>query len=235
MKKIWLTRPQEDSESLAAELALATIIAPVMRIAPRAIADFGTKPEGIILTSRHALPHNLPEDWHNLPIYCVGESTAEAARNIGFSTIVEGGGDVMLLAARIADIVKPNTSLLYLSGEETRIDLPSLLAARDIPVHSLVTYDAVAETLLSDELIRAIKQGDVGGVVFFSPRSAALAAELLNKENLTACAKDIDAFCLSVAVAGAAGSLPWRSLKVAASPNNRAMLELIRSSAIQTA
>ncbi len=227
MKKIWLTRPEDDSSAFAEMLGMPCIIAPVMRIQARTVANFGAKPEGIILTSRHALPGNLRDDWRNLPIYCVGKATAAVARSAGFSDIIEGGGDAMLLAARIAYIVKSGAQLLYLSGEETRIDLPSLLAARDIAVRSLVTYDAIAETSLAPELIRAIQKDDISGVVFFSPRSATLAAELLGKENLTACTEHIHAFCLSVAVAEAAGVLPWRSLKVAATPTNTAMLQLL--------
>lgn len=235
MKYIWLTRPQEDSEALAAALGIPTIIAPVIRIAPRTIADFGEKPEGLVITSRHALPADLPDDWRHLPVYCVGEATATAALAAGFPTVIEGGGDALLLASRIADLVPPGTSLLYLSGEDIRVNLPTLLTARHIPVRSLVTYDAVAEPALTEHLAEAIRRNEVTGAVFFSARSATIAIGLMQQANVTRHASAMTAYCISVAAAEAAGALSWHALKVAATPSFTAMVELIRTSGIEAA
>jgi uroporphyrinogen-III synthase len=230
MSLLWLTRPQADSEAFAAMLApyrIETLIAPVMRIEPVAIDDFGGKPDGILLTSRHAVTalNAVPADWRSLPVACVGEATAAAARAAGFPAIIEGGGDALSLAKRVSDRMRPGTKLLYLCGEETRIDLPALLRAKNIVVESCLAYRALAVTSLPPALIEAANGGKIGAALFFSPRSAQIARARMKEACIEKAAADMTAYCLSVAVAEAAGS--WGAVKVAASPTAAAMTRLI--------
>lgn len=235
---IWLTRPQEDSEALATELAargIPSIIAPVLSISPRTGTDLGDKPDGIILTSRHALAA-LPKDWRTLPVYAVGSSTAKAAHEAGCTDVSNGGGDALALAAYIVEQEKPGQTLVYLRGEEVRVDLETLLAVKKITVRSVIVYEAKAASL-TPRIVKAIKQGKISGVAFFSARSADVATELMEEAGLAAKAKEMEAFCLSLAVADAAGS-GWGTLKVAEKPTGESMIKLIASAqnpAINTA
>ena len=238
---IWLTRPQADSEALAAQLAdreVQTLVAPVMRIVPlytpplRAKpGDEGAVPNALLLTSRHAayMLATLPAKWRSLPVFCVGSATAQAARSAGFSNIVVGEGDVLELLPRMVPQLKPGAQLLYLAGEETRIDVAALLAVQHIHVEKRVVYRAEAETVLTPAALEALAKGTVTAAVFFSPRSATLTAELLAQHGLSATALSMEAYCLSLAVAEAAGVLPWQALHACHIPTAQAMRDLIVS------
>jgi uroporphyrinogen-III synthase len=233
--RIWLTRPQDDSVALAAALAnhgIDSIIAPVMRIERCVFSDFKSdKPDAILLTSRHAAHalSGLPADWRTLPLFAVGTATAEAARAASFTTVIEGDGGVLELLPRIAGQLAPGARILYLAGEETSADMPALLGARGIAVEQVTAYRAIAETSLPPEMLTALKKNAVTGTVFFSARSAQLAAELLAHHQMAAAAARMDAYCLSLAVAGAAGKLPWRAIHACHTPSRAAMVELIVS------
>lgn len=227
MKKIWITRPRADSETLANALQRPTLIAPVMRISALHSGSFGDKPAALMFTSRHALMISLPVEWKLLPAYCVGEATARAASDAGYSHVIDGGGDAMALAQTVASRIQPGNNILYPCGEETRIDMTTLLAARQIQVRPLICYRAIAEDSLPTPVIDALDQHAIGGVALFSPRSASLVCELMQHAGYSDAAKAIDAYCLSINVASAAGALPFRSIHVAASPTNQSMVALI--------
>lgn len=229
---LWLTRPADDSRALAEALAargIASIIAPVIRIKPREVA-LPEKPDAILLTSRHAA-HALPAEWRSLPVFCVGTATATAAQEQGYTAITHGESDGLHLLPRITEKLSPGSSLLYLSGEDTRHDISRLLAANDIAVTRLVAYEAVAETTFPSELRLALEQKEITGVVFFSPRSAMLASALMKNEEFNESAPSIDAYCLSLPVAEEAGALAWRSLQVSHIPTRSALLAMIEAHA----
>lgn len=232
--EIWLTRPQEDSEHFAAELAyhqIASFIAPVMHVVSRPLVDLPNKPDAILLTSRHATHalSGLPEDWHSLPIYCVGAATANYTKEYRFRNIIPGTSDIMALLPRLVSTMEPSQTLLYLSGDETRADIPSLLAAHSIHVNTINAYQAIAEKSLSDALVQAIQLGKINEVAFFSPRSAAIACQLIKEAGLEKFAPGITAYCLSLNVAQDAGALPWAKLHTCHTPTRRAMREMILS------
>ena len=235
MASLWLTRPRPDSEALAAQLSLPCIISPVMHVLPSPIADLGERPMGIILTSRHGLLAPIPRDWRDLPVYCVGPATTAHAMECGFAQAQDCGGDALSLAAYIAAHVPGGSILTYLAGEETRVDLATLLAARGIFVRTVLAYQSLAEPTITEELFVAFQKASVRGVVCFSPRSASLVVDLMRHYKLTTHAPNMNAYCLSVAVAEFAGKLPWKTLEVAHTPTTTAMVELIERSAMEEA
>ena len=236
--RIWLTRPQADSEAFAHELAkcgIDSLVAPVMHIEPTLPEIHIDNANAILLTSRHARHtlETLPKTAKELPIYCVGSATAELASAAGFTQVIRGGSDVLNLLPRILETLPPSSHLLYLAGEETRVDVPLLLKPHNIHVEKIVTYIAHAETQLPDKLIAALKDGMLDGVSFFSPRSAMIATTLIQKHGLTSAMANMDVFCLSLSVAEAAASLGGRRLHACAVPTRRAMRDLIVSHALE--
>lgn len=219
---------------LAAELAehgIASIISPVMRIELLGLGSVATPPTAMLVTSRHALHAlaELPADWRSLPLYCVGDATAEAARMVGFPHVIAGGGEVLSLLPQVALAVGPGSRVLYLSGEETRADVATLLASAAITVDTQVVYRAIAETALDATVLEALKAHTLRAAAFFSPRSAALACGLLKAHKVADAAAQMEAFCLSLNVAGEAGALPWAKLYAAHQPTRTAMVQLIVS------
>ncbi len=228
--RIWLTRPREDSEALAAELAqygIESVVAPVMEIHPQAFTLPTSTPNALLLTSRHAAHAlaQLPADWRALPVYCVGNATAEAARVQVFSNIIAGDADMLALLPRIADALNECDALLYLAGEEISVDVAPLLP--HISVHQLTVYRADAVEILPAEL-------DLDAVVFFSTRSAEIANRLLQKADKIESARGIEAFCISLNVAASAGQLPWKKLRASHQPTREGLRDLIVSQLTKT-
>lgn len=240
--RIWLTRPAEDSASLAAELArhgIPSLIAPVMRVVHLpAQTDYSaaTAPAALLLSSRHAAPAlaTLPAEWRMLPAYCVGESTAKAASAHGYKNVIAGTADLMHLLPRLSSELPAGSHLLYLAGEETRLDVAALLAAQEIHVQTETVYRAIAITQLEPALQQALTPPvSLRAVAFFSPRSAAIACDLLQHAALTEAASTIEAFCLSMNVAAAAAKLPWARLHACHHPTRSAMVDLVVSELIK--
>ena len=228
---IWLTRPTADSEVLAAQLAHAgidSIIAPVMNITYNALPTaLPTTPDAILITSRHCAPmlEKLPLEWRSIPVFCVGAATGTTAHDAGYSSINHGETGILDLLPRLIDTLPSPARILYLAGAETRVDVTALLTAQHYQVDTVLSYEAHAETALPSDLRDALDAGRITGIVFFSPRSAQIAATLIGRGDVTA----IDAYCLSLAVAEAAGALPWRHLHACDTPTFDAMLHLIVS------
>lgn len=222
---IWLTRPQADSEQLAAELekkGIPSVIAPVMQIARRTV-KLPAKPDALVVTSRHAV-HALPDAWRDLTVYCVGNATADAVRAFGYTHVVVGDSDAMDLLPRMKE-----KRFVYFSGEATTVDIVGLLGAQGSVVDRVIVYDAVPEKRFSIELRRQLEGRAISGVVFFSARTAQITLDLMKREEFSESAPLIDAYCLSLPVAEVAGKLTWRSIKVAHVPTRAAMLAMIAS------
>lgn len=234
-RSIWLTRPLEDSRSFATELRahdITSIIAPVLHIARQPLPALAiAKPSALLITSRHAAHAlaALPAEWRALPTYCVGEATERAATEQGCSNTITGSRDALALLPRITADLGSGSSVLYLAGDESRTDLAQLLTAQGVQVSTVVVYRAIAERGLGDDIRGALADKQVGSIVFFSPRSAEIACKLLKQAGLIDAARSIDAYCLSLAVAEAAGALHWRKIHACHVPTRDAMLNLIVS------
>ncbi|OYW14153.1 MAG: hypothetical protein B7X02_00695 [Rhodospirillales bacterium 12-54-5] len=228
-RPIWLTRPLADNVAMAAELerlGIATISAPLLHIESTPVSLPTTPPSALLITSRYAATA-LPDAWKNVAVYAVGAATAEAVSARGYAHVTVGDGELMDLLPRIAEEMH-RTSLLYLSGEDIALDVVGLLAAKQVQVDRVIAYRATAATELVPELRDALHAGALGGVVFFSKRTAAIARLLLASADLTAAAARVDAYCLSLAVASDAAQIPWRKLHVAHRPTREAMVEMLR-------
>ncbi|MFC7702582.1 uroporphyrinogen-III synthase [Plastorhodobacter daqingensis] len=225
-----LTRPAPQSQRFAAELArrcsvpFRTVIAPVLRIDQFAPEPLPADVAGLVMTSQHAVDRVTP----GLPVWCVGERTAERARAAGHD--VRG---VAPDAARLVPLLvsaQPATPLLHLRGVHVREHLADLLGARGLPTRERVVYDQVPVAL--NDAARALLQQSVPLVVpLFSPRSARLLAD-----QIAAVRGGLKAQLLPVAISAAAAAT-WAELApetpvVAARPDGEAMAAACESALV---
>jgi uroporphyrinogen-III synthase len=229
--RVVVTRPQADSERTAAALeALGheVLMAPLMRIEPVAIDLAGTW-SAIVITSANAL-QAVPATAggvKTLPVFAVGDRSAEAARRAGFAEVSSANGDikdlVRLVAARAVGAKAP---LLYLAGEDRSGDLVAQLAAHGIDAEMKVVYRIVAE-VFPPVLAAALESGDIDAVLHFSRRSAELFVEGARSSGVAGPAEDVRHLCLSSQVAeplAGAGRI-----SVAARPEEAALIALLRA------
>ena len=236
--RLLLTRPEPDNARTAEVLRSRgheVTLAPVLRVEPAADAELGGGPwAAVLITSANAaraiVAHRRKDELLGIPVFAVGRRSAEAARAVGFAEVVSADGNAddlgRLVAARAASR-QPNHPLLWLAGEDRAGDLAGALAVQDLPVHTVVVYRAVAETVLPSEVRDALAAGAVDGVLHYSRRSADAFEAIAMAAGIDLKSLPTKHFCLSAEVAEPLRQSGVGTVVVAASPDEAALLALL--------
>src|SRR5450756_2376011 len=226
-----VTRPQADSERTAAALRArghAVLVAPLLRVEPVA-ADLSGIWGAVIITSANApgaiVGISARAALVKLPLIAVGQRSADAARQAGFTDVTSAGGDVrdlvQLIAERHTDAAAP---LLYLAGEDRAADLVAELVVHGVAAEMAVVYRAVTAPF-PPALTAALKAGEVDAVLHFSRRSAENYIAGLKQAGIIEQALGVRHFCLARPIAeplSGAGSIA-----VAKRPDEAALIGLL--------
>ena len=231
--KLLLTRPAADSEALAALLKAqghTAMIEPMLEVKPLEIEppplDGVT---GLLFTSANGVrAFAAKSDRRDIAAYAVGDRTAAAAREAGFTRVESAEGDVEALASLVERLHKPEDgTLLHISGAVRAGNLAGVLSAKGYKVEHVALYEAVAAMELTAPTRVALASGGLDGVLLFSPRTAKHFVQLIQAANLTDQAARLQAWCLSRAVADALAPLPLAASNVAPEPIQASLLALI--------
>jgi uroporphyrinogen-III synthase len=229
--RVLITRPWEDAAPLAAELVARgheTLIEPLLTIVPRPDAEIDLQGvQALVFTSANgARVFAGLSPRRNLPVYAVGDSTAEAARGEGFAEVESAGGDVEALAAVIEAGLDPAEGTLFqAAARHVAGDLQGRLEAAGFAVRRVALYDAEPIPALSPAAVAALRDGCIDAIVFFSPRTGETFVRLMSEANLAGACGGWHAICLSQAVADQVGEIPWRSVQVADRPTRAGLLD----------
>jgi uroporphyrinogen-III synthase len=178
-------------------------------LTPRALAPWPDPApyDAVVFTSRMAVSLT-PPGWTARTAYAVGESTAKAAREAGFSAVVCTGHDGAEMVEALASA--PFRRAFYPSARHVSVDLAAAFPGR-------VDRDSVYDMIAADrvpEPVAAVLRRQRMIAPLFSRRSAAILGRLLGEAAIDA---TVDAVCISAAV-GAVGPAPWRRTAIAAAP-----------------
>ena len=205
--------PGASATAKAAEaLGLKPIVVPLFEVGP--IAWDAPDPgefDAILLTSANALRHGggQLDRLASLPAYCVGEATAAAALEAGFTVAGAGEGGVDELLAAIP----AGTRLLHLCGADRREPAGAGHSIRSIPVYRSAEVDP-------GDALAGIK----GAVVaVHSPRAASAFARRAEQSGLRR--ETIAIAAISKAASEAVGD-GWEAVEVAERPTDAALLSL---------
>jgi uroporphyrinogen-III synthase len=226
--RVIVTRPEEDAATLRRVLESRgheVIQAPVLSIVARAAGAIAALPwQAIAVTSANGIralanAHHLKA----IPVLTVGPQSLAAARQAGFTRCEAHGGDVDGLVRHIAATLSPSAGpILYPSGAATSGDLGGKLTEAGFHCRRVIVYDAMpaTELALSADTLAASE-----AVFLYSPRSARLWRDLVERQGLGAAASCPVYLCLS---ANVAAQLPqhWRR-QIAQSAEESAMLALL--------
>jgi uroporphyrinogen-III synthase len=173
-----LTRAEEAASRTAERLTSAghTIInAPLSVIEPLAF-DWPVGPfDALIATSGNAfLAIAEPSPFKALPLYTVGERTADIARAAGFIHAMPKGRNADELADFLLNTLPASARFLYLAGEDRRPQLEERLAEAGRYFVLVETYRAIARGTLTEAARAAIGDNAPLTVLHYSPRSARL-------------------------------------------------------------
>jgi uroporphyrinogen-III synthase len=225
---VLVTRPLEDGEEIAARLAemghtalLAPLLSPHFEAGPE--PDF-TGVQAILASSANGIRALVRRTARrDIPVFAVGPQTSQEAQAAGFTDIKNADGDAQALAEATARWTVPDKgALLHVCGAEAPGTLAAQLESAGFTVRRAVLYRVDAASSLPQDARRVLAAGRVDAALFFSPRSARIFCELaqdLPTEKLIA-------LCISPATAKGL-SRPFAQIRIAAAPNQTALLALI--------
>lgn len=207
MRRLVVLRPEPGASATierARERGLEAIGVPLFEVEPLAweVPD-RDQFDGLLLTSANAARHS-GTDLRMLPVYAVGEATADAARELGYTIARVGDGGVDQLLGSI----DPDLALLHLCGADRREPRNARQRIMSIAVYRAVPVGRPDLATARDAV-----------VMVHSPRAGRRLAELMGDRGSTIIA------AISPAAAEAAG-IGWAVVECAEKPNDDALLAL---------
>ena len=227
--KVLITRPIEDGKETARLLAARGHQA---LVAPLLVTRFVDGPEvrldgiqAVLATSANgvrALARRASR--RDVPLLAVGPQTAAEAVAQGFQSVKSADGDAQALAEAVKIWAAPDKgALLHVGAEGNDGKLVQMLA--EFTVRQDILYAVTAAEKIPAEAATALRQGQINAALFFSPRSAAVFRDCVQKEGLPV--GDVVAACISLAAAAALAPLAFGALRVAARPNQESLFGLL--------
>ena len=183
---VWITRTSPGAGSTAARieaLGWTAFVSPLLEVRPLdkslCLSGVGalafTSPNGVAAFARL-------DGERTLPVFAVGDGTADAARAAGFAEVASAAGDIHDLISLITARRHTFSGRLLRPGAlEPAGDLDSALAARGIEATSCAVYETVPTALSADSPeVRKLVSGELAAVLIHSPRAGRRLAGLLN-------------------------------------------------------
>jgi len=202
--RLLLTRPRPENDMLARRLISLgheVLVEPLLSIEQVTGVEFNSgAPQAIIVTSingaRALSSHQQAEQFSRTPIYAVGAATADALTQ--FNVTYTGSDGVAALTDVILRELKPDAGpIIYVRGVHVARDIASVLIASGYTVDQAVMYEAVQRNTFSEDTRQAFQNGFIDGVVLFSPRTAVIFSNLVDKADLLERLVDVTFYCLS--------------------------------------
>ncbi len=214
IRRVWVTRAEPGAARTAERLAargFEPVVVPLLAIRPLSCTPPDlTGVAALAFTSRNGVDAfaALTPD-RRLPVFAVGDATAERARQAGFAEVRSASGALDDLARLLAEAAP--RPVLAPGAREPAGDLPALLDGR-VEVRRLPVYEAVGTG--------AAAPADWDAVLVHSPRAGQALARLGPVAGRTA-------VVISEAAAAALGPQPGAEVRIAARPDEAAMLEAL--------
>jgi len=228
--RVLVTRPEDDAHETAARLVALghqAIVTPLIAIrflgGPeidlRGVqALVATSSNGVRALARRAARRDLP-------LFAVGRQTAETARAQGFAQVTSADGDADALASLIArSLAAKDGALVHATGKEASGALVAGLKLKGYDVRSETLYETPGVTSLPEAAATALRNDAIGVVLLFSQRTAQLFRERVEEAELAPNCASIVAVCISESAAAALSPLKFQEIRVAAEPNQDALL-----------
>ncbi|MDG6094739.1 uroporphyrinogen-III synthase [Acetobacter sp. AN02] len=225
---VLITRP-EPGLSATAEAVRALgwnpVAAPALIIRPATLSGITRRFQAVLITSGQSLPALRVLDCPDIPLFTVGDATAERARAAGFTQVRSASGDADSLATLIRHSLDPESgSLLLLSGAGQGTDLATRLRHDGFRIIRRVAYRTLPETTPPPEALQVLQNGALTAVMVFSSASARATILMLQNHapQLLPCLRGIAISARAGNILAAAG-LP--DVRAASRPDTPSMLK----------
>lgn len=239
--RLLVTRPRPDADRTAERLrdiGITPVVSPLMRLAPLA-ADLPPPGEvaALALTSANAVRAldalGAGASYRHLPVFAIGPATAAAAREAGFEDVCIAAGTVAALAETIAER-RTAGPVLYLAARYQSASLEALAAPLGVTVETRLVYEMRAADALAPEAEAGLAGGEIGGVLLYSRRSAAIFADLV-APLMPGLRQRLSALCISRTAAEPLRQQSFSRIALADDPTEQAMMDLAARFARQAA
>lgn len=235
-----VTRPEPDNEVTAAALrakGFEVLLSPMLRFEPVAFeVDPDARVGAVVVTSANALRalagNPVRESLLKLPVFAVGQHTAEAARQANFQNVIAAGGDAAALRDLMVKSVRAKTltkaaTVLYLAGADLSHDLAGELGDRGFDVVTATSYRMAPVANLSREVCDAFAAHRIAAVLHYSRRSARAFLEAVRVGGVEISALAILQCCISDAVASILRDAGAPRVAAARGPDENALFEVL--------
>lgn len=221
--KIWVTQSLPRGQETAAEyaeLGLTPIVSPVLQIS--SVTPAPSPPDKhtlLIFTSRNgvqAFAESCSE--RSYPVICVGDATAELARSVGFVHVKSADGDAQDVVKLVLKTVPRSQTLLHCCGKDVKGRLVEQLSKAGYEIERVIYYAAMPVKQIDIEI------DDVDYVALYSPRGAAVFANLVKTKNVS----HLSALSISPATDAHLEPLGLTRRLIADTPDQTAMIKALR-------
>ncbi|MGE0724096.1 MAG: uroporphyrinogen-III synthase [Alphaproteobacteria bacterium] len=232
--RLLVTRSEPEATATAATLRSRgheVIVDPMLEImfepSPEAIA-----PKGLVVSSKNGVralaSWPAAKAWHELPLFAVGDETADAARAEGFAATRSASGSAEELAALVMREFPPKQGLLLnVAAAERTPTIEVRLSEAGYDLATAIAYRATPAASLAPETTAALEAGEIDGILLFSRRAAETLRGLLPRTGLRRAVRDVDVYALSEKTAGGFSGVAARSIRIAPHPDAESLLGLI--------
>ena len=192
---------------------------PCLTIKPLALRLPAT-PAALIITSGQAVPA-LPATLHNIPVFSVGDATADKLRMAGFTRVESAQGDAKALAKLV---ISRNVKGLHVLAVGTRhgLKLTADLHKAGINVLRQRVYSVRRLPHLPAEISLALAASHFDGALFYSAETARAFTRLKPPGTAT-----MRAYALSQNVEKGLQDVPWLAIHNAKAPTEADLMALL--------
>lgn len=196
---------------------------PVLDVRPVCRAEAEHRPDALAFTSANGVRnHEFRPGWRELPVFAVGDHSAEAARRTGYLNVRSAAGDVADLQKLIVTTLPRPASVVHFGASEPAGDLVGYLRQSGYEAKGVAVYDTVP---VGDAELRTAWESlpILDGIVVHSPKGARQVARLIARHRWYGIV-----FCLSEACAAEFRHLPGLLVETAARPTEGSLISLLR-------
>ena len=231
--RVLVTRPESEARSFADALSARghePLLAPMLRIkaqsVPDDLAERLAAAQAILLTSANgARLLAQATKVRGYRIFAVGDATARAARQLGFSDVVSASGDAQALIGLVSRWLSPTDGrLIHAGGAVKAGDVATTLRSAGFSVGEVVLYAMREVDALPADIVRIIEDGRLDAVTFFSPRTAQAFVKVAAQTGIAPFLACTVAVAISPAALAGADGIPWRTRIAARAPTQDGVL-----------
>lgn len=226
---VLITRPAQDADDIAGILQAQgynVLCTPFIAVSfdDFTLSDLSAY-AGLIFTSANAVRALQGRAYSpDIPAYCVGTQTMEAAQKAGFTKVYNADGE----AGDLTELLSKQSNdkpFLYLRGRDISQDLKAL---RPLNIDDIIVYHTDKIEEIPTEVASLLQAGQVNHVLFFSTRTAQAFMDWVKAtKGVEAGLTHTKALCLGASMVESLSMIDWQDVQVAARPARESLMALL--------